>query len=531
MLWRRPRRCLVSLSPRMLEEESLGSLTDPRDGILPRWLTPRSPGRLSFGPVVAEVSAALGRPFMPHQRAAMDVFLEVQSGEDPEPGEWAYDDNAETIQRRAGKTAQIQPLVIHRMRSLDMARCFLTAQNRDKARSRFLEAAEPLSRSVLGDDLALKTGNMNELLTWKANGSTFAPFAPNEGAIDGEDPDLVIVDELWKFTAEQRRLLEASYVPALGTSGGQAFKFSTKGTERSAWLNGVVRSGRRAVESGVRLGTAYAEWGLPDRVGGKLLEELSDAEIVDACVAWHPAVCHVPDCRGAGGRRPCPHGFTVRSAAIRSAWVTMTAENLEDGRAEFLRAYGNRTPGDAATGWRGVSEQTYLARLDKTGIPESARVALGVAVDPESRDAAVSAGWRDDAGRMHVEVVRADVGTRWVAPFVAGVVERQRPARVAIGNVKAARDVADQLEAGGLEILKVSQADVSAASVRHRDELEAGTWWHRVVPELTDSARHVEFVAGGWRAGPSGPVSAWVSCTMAGWAMDHAPAETSFWMG
>jgi hypothetical protein len=461
----------------------------------------------------------------------MDVFLEVQGDDDPEPGEWAYDSCAETIQRRAGKTAQIQPLVIHRMRSLERARCFLTAQNRDKARARFLEAAEPLSRSVLAMDLRLKTGNMNELLTWAANGSTFAPFAPNEGAIDGEDPDLVIVDELWKFTAEQRRLLEASYVPALGTSGGQAFKFSTKGTERSGWLNAVVRGGRRAVETGVRLGTAYAEWGLPDRVGDRLLEELGDGELVDACVAFHPAVCHVEGCRGAGGRRPCPHGFTVREGAIRSAWVTMTGENLEDGRAEFLRAYGNRTPGDAATGWRGVSEQTYLGRLDKVGIPPNARVSLGVAVDPESRDAAVSSGWRDESGRMHVEVIRADVGTRWVAPFVAGVVERNRPAVVAIGNVKGARDVADLLEAGGLEVLKISQADVSAASVRHRDELEAGTWLHRVVPELTEAARHVEFVAGGWRAGPNGPVSAFVSGTMAGWAMDHAPVESSFWMG
>ena len=504
-----------------------------------RWATPRTPERPTYGPAVAAVSAAMGRPLMPHQLVPLMVGLEVQSEDagDPDPGQWAYDEVAETIERRGGKTSKIAPVAAHRARLIERCRIFLTAQNRDKARKRWFDVTDDMLKSPLRSDVKRTVGRMAEELRWLENGSVMEPFAPNEDGLHSETPHLVFVDELWAFLEEQRAAIQAGYVPAFATTGGQAWLMSTQGTPKSSWLNDVTRLGRRAVERGDRLGLAYFEHSLPDRVGGVLLRDLPDADLVDACIANHPAVCHTPGCRGpvmrAAVMRPCPHGFTVQGSVIRSAWSKM------NNRDEFVRAYGNRSTGEAAETWLGMAESVYLRQLDADGIPTNARIGLGVAVDKDSRDAAVSVAWRDPRGRMHVEQIREtggqtvpEVGTRWVAGLVAGFVERNKPAAVAVANVGASRDIADQLERAGVEVLKVSQADVSAACVRHRDELDAGSWFHRVNPVLTSAASHVEWSGREWVPGPGGPVSAFTSGTMAGWAFDHAPAPAGrFWMG
>ncbi len=494
--------------------------------VLPRWGTPRTPERPSYGAAVAAVSEAMGRPLMPHQRHAVDVFLEVQSeaAGDPEPGEWAYDDASWTVQRRGGKTAVIAPVAAHRARLVQRARMFMTAQTRAKARSRWLDVTDDLLSSVLRPDVRRKVGNMNEELRWVETGSLLTPFAPNEEGLHSETPDLVFVDELWAFNAEQARAIKAGYVPAFATSSGQAWKMSTAGTADSVWLAQVRVTGRAAVEAGTRRGVAYIEHGLPDVVNGLRLEELSDAELIQACIDHHPAVCHTPGCPGPRLRRPCPHGFTVRPAAIRSAWVEM------DDRAEFVRAYGNRDAEEGAGEWAGVPETTVLRQIDILGIPANAPVCLGVAVDPQSEDAALVAGWRDRAGRMHVELIRREVGTRWVAETVAGVSERQRPALIAVGSTGPARDVADQLEAAGHPVLRVAQADHVAADVRHRDELQAGSWFHSWSPEVEAGAKYAGW-SGRWVKG-SAPVSAFTAGALAGWAFDHAPpVRPGFWMG
>jgi hypothetical protein len=177
-------------------------------------------------------------------------------------------------------------------------------------------------------------------------------------------------------------------------------------------------------------------------------------------------------------------------------------------------------------------------------------VSLGVAVDEDSADAGVSAGWRDPAGVMHTELVKSDalgmghrLGTRWVPGFVTALAERQRPRAVAVTNVGPGRDIADQLEKPledlGIALVKVSQADLSAASIRHVDEMSMEPrprWRWAFAQEVYDAAQDaVEGRGRVWSKGPEGgPVSAVLSHTLAGWAHDHAPEpvkQTSFWMG
>lgn len=468
---------------------------------------------------------------MPHQQLVVDVGLEVQSeaAGDPAPGDWAYDDPGFTGPRRLGKTSIITPVTVHRAETVARAVILITAQKDSKARDRWMEATEDILGSELRDTVRRKVSHSFEEMRWIRNGSTFGPFAPKEDETHGDTLDLVWIDEVWAFSQEQRRRVQAGYVPAFATRNAQAWKMSTQGTPKSEWMNALTLAGRAAVESGKRLGTAWFEWSLPDAPYGIPIDDLTSDQLVQACIDWHPAVCHRPGCPGPRSGKPCPHGFTVRPAAIWSAWTQM-----EGDRGEMIRAYGNRTQEDLSRAWRIVPESTWMGQSDDARIPEGAPVSLGVAIDPDSEDAAVSAGWRDPAGRMHVEMIRRDLGTRWVAGFVAGLNERQAPRAVAVPNVGSSRDVADQLELAGVPVIKVAQADVSAACVRHVDELKAKSWFHMHSPEAMDAAKYAVVGNGRVWTKEEQPVSAVLSQSMAGWAHDHAPVpepETNFWMG
>lgn len=480
----------------------------------------------------------MGRPFMPHQREFMDVFLEVQSDEagDPDPGAWAYEDATETIQRRGGKTAKISPLVTHRARMIDRARMFMTAQNRDKARSRWMDVTDDLLASVLRDDVRRKIGNMNEELRWKSNSSTFVPFAPNEDGLHSETPDLVLIDELWAFDAEQARQIKAGYVPAFATNPGQALKMSTAGGPKSAWLNQARVNGRLAVERGVRLGVMYYEHSLPDEVDGVPVGELSDEALIEACIRFHPAVCHFPGCPGPANRRPCPHGFTVRPSRLRSAFTEM------GDRLEYVRAYGNRSAEDSDSDWAAIAKTVWQAATYLKPIPSDAPVAFGFDVDPERRDGSISAANRGPDGVMRLEELKTAAGTRWITGAVVGYCERNRPLAVGVNNAGPARDIADELakplEELGIPLVRVAQWDYAAACNRHHDELADGTWKHRGEPAVTAAAASVDWRGSGqsrmWARG-SEPVTALVGQTLAGWAFDHAPEPEKplpqFWMG
>lgn len=451
----------------------------------------------------------MGRPPMPHQQLVWDVGLEVQSEEagDPHPGEWAYEDVSWFMQRRGGKTTGLRPMIVHRCGSHRMARAFMTAQNRIMAARRWRDATDDLMTSPLALDVKRKTGVGHEELRWHGTQSTFVPFAPNEESMHGEDPDWVGVDELWAFTHEEAAALIAAYRPGFLTKDAQAWKTSTAGTSRSWWYNAEVRTGRASVEAGKTLGRAYFEWGLPDEIDGRPLEDLSDAELVQACIDWHPS-----------------NGYNLRPQAVWSAWDEMGHD-----RNELLRAYGNRTAEDAATEWQAVAEQTWLGAASPMRIPAEARVAFGVEVDPDRRAASVVAAFRVN-GRMVTEVLRHDLGTTWVAPYVVGKWERNKPTGVGIVKAGPSADIADTLRLAGVPLVELTWTDYAAACNRHADELAVKTWTHDAHPELTAAARAAVWQSVGrsraWAVAPGGaPVTALGAATVAGWAQDHPPAE------
>lgn len=457
---------------------------------------------------------------MPWQQRVVMVALEVQSeaAGDPYPGDWAYDEVGISTQRRAGKTVLLRPVLAHRLRSRPGVRCWSTAQTGVHARRRWLDLSESLVRSPVGGELKRLTGTGHELLTWRSTGSTLEPFAPNAESLHGEDPDLVLVDELFAFDAEEARELRQAYRPGFLTNDAQAWLLSAAGTVESAWLNSLRKRGRAAVEAGRQLGLAWFEWQLPDVVDGIPVEELDDEALVEACIRWHPA-----------------YGHTIRPQAIRSAWEEMTEHDYATGRRDFLRAYGNRTPAGGRP--RLIPLHVWKGGQTELEIP-AGRLALAFEVDPDGAESSITTAARLPDGRGLVEVVERAEGSAWLAARILELLERHDDiAAVSCNDAGPTRDVADLLEAAGVDVYRVSERDYAAACVRVDRELRAGTFLHRGQTALDDAAG----VVGKRKLGQSWawarhdePISALSSATIALWAIDHAPApepESGFWIG
>lgn len=442
----------------------------------------------------------LGGPLTPMQRYIADVATEV----DPDSGEPAYDEVIVLAQRRAGKTYLERPLVAWKCGQPAATHVWMTAQKKTKAIARWLEVSTALLNSPLRGQLKRKVSHTDEVLTWRRTGSSFQPFAATvEDEMHGEDPDLVFVDELWSFSLGQKRLIEQGYKPAWSVKPGQAWLLSAAGTPRSEWLNEARRRGRRSVEEGQRRKIAFFEWGVPDMVAGVPVGKLPDEQLLGLVIDCHPRRDH--------GLRP-----------------QFLADQLEDmGRSDFLRAYGNVTQADEDEEGAFTSAQMDAA-TSGARIGEDARIALGVSVDPDRRDASIGIAVRDATGVATTDELRAE-GTRWVVGGIIGLVDRYDVGAVAVVGAGPARSIADELGRAGVPLLRLSQSDHAAAGMGFVEEFAAAR------PSVTwngkpDFAKAVAAAEG--RRKPSGLV--WESRTgesitpldartLAVWAADHAP--------
>jgi len=492
-------------------------------GPAPRWATPRSPERPTYGGVVARLARELGLPLMPWQAYVVDVAHEV----DPVTGWWAYDEVVVTVPRQAGKTTLLVPVYVQRLSSIELASLWMTAQSGGKALARWNAARKILERSVAAPQLRAFVSIGHERIEWLSTGSTLVPFTPNEEAMHGESPDAVFVDEWWAFKAVEASKLIGSYSPGFLTKNAQAWKTSTAGTKDSAGLNASVTDGRAAVELGRRSGTAYFEWSLPDMVDGIPYEELPDEQLIVECIKIHPAI-----------------GFHPRTPAekMRHHIRTELQPGVKLDRQEFIRAYGNRAS-NVGSGWQVISEPAWVATMASKAIPPGVPVGLGFDVDPDGRDAAVAVAWRDGSGRATVEIVKTAEGSRWIADAVPALEQRWKVTQVAVNNAGPAREAADVVEQRGVELLRLTQMDYGAACARFVTEVTMPgrpLLQHIGQPSLNAAVEHAgkrkvgADGAWGWRRDAEVSVSPLVAVTAAVWAVDH-PRETEpdigpFWI-
>ena len=484
----------------------------PEWGPAPRWATPRSPHRPTYAGQLSRLSTQIGLPLMPWQGYVHDVANEV----DPDTGWWAYDEVVITVPRQAGKTTLKIPLYTHRMKLVPRGELWMTAQNGKKAVKRWEVASEAmLNTPDLAPYLKRWVTVARERLRWNPTGALLVPFAPDDENMHGESPDLVDVDEWWAFDAVAAEGLTAAYSPGFLTKNAQAWKTSTMGTEESAGLNADVKKGRAAVEMDKRSGTAYFEWSIEDEPGGIPVDELSDDQLVRECIAIHPAI-----------------GFHPKAPAEKMRHH-VAGELKTLGRREFIRAYGNRLQSSVG-GWNVISQPQWVSAMSDRPIPPGVPVGLGFEVDPDGRDASIAVAWRTPDGSAVVEVIKVQEGATWVAPDVAALCTRWEVVQVAVQNSGPARHVADALIAGGMEVLRLSQMDFSAACalfdagvkarplpiVRHIGQAVLNSAVEHVTKRRTGPSG-----AWAWRIDPAVSITALVAVTAALWAADH-PRET-----
>ena len=483
-------------------------------GPAPRYATGRTPERETFGPQIRGIARLLGLDRMAHQEYVWDVLLEVQSeaAGDPNPGEWAYSTADITMPRRSGKTTLLQPVTMHRAELLRRAYIVMTAQSGKAAGRRWLDLADVIADSYMGDRVRKRVSVGHECLTWVKSLSRFEPFAPTDDAGHGDEPDLVLATEIWKWSAEQGSALDQAIRPTFLTNNAQFIRESTAGTVESAYYNGIRRLGRKAVEEGRRLGRAYFEWSIPEEVDGVSVELLPDRELIELVIAHHP-----------------------RSDLDMELFLSDELEAAQlpegEGRAGFLRAYGNYVPA-VVTKSALIPADVVLKAATSQQIPTGDQIPVGLAfdLDPDGRQAAIAAAWRGDDGRAIVDVIRVELGTRWVGPAVIGIRERGLNLfpHVTVNDTAVTRDAADALEAAGIPVHRVGSKDYAAAWTRWRDETTADdpTALHHGTAALVDAiASAGTRLVGGVRvpAADGEPIATLNAAFLALWSVDHLP--------
>ncbi len=414
----------------------------------PRWGTPRSPDRPTFGPRVAEVAEAMARPFMPWQQYVMDTALEV----DPATGLLVYDTVVLTLPRQQGKTCGIVCLLT--WRCLAWARQVVTyaAQTRDHARIKLQDDHLPMIVDSPFDDRceAIMTNGF-ERIKWD-NGSVWGIQATTKKSGHGPTLDMGVADEAW---AQEDNRLDTAWTPAMmARSSSQFWIPSTVGEDaiKSPWFHAKTVAGREAVEAGQRSGLAYFEWSAPP-----------DADPADPATWWEcmPAL-----------------GYTVTENKIRSAYASM---DIKDFKRGYLNQWADEVPSPSVidmTKWEACADPrsrrgTHLA------------MAVEVSIDRAYASVGVVSVRRD--GRMHCEIIAHRAGTAWVVKYLTERAARHRPIGVGLdpgspagsllpalarARFKTYRPTMDPVEAKGALLTLPTMREVAAASGDFYDAVE-----------------------------------------------------------
>lgn len=463
----------------------------------PRFSTPRSPERASFGPAVARVAEYyFGRVLMPWQRHVLDVALEI----DPETGLLAYDEIGLTVPRQSGKTSIVMPLALHRFLNfkdfLPRQEMIYTAQTRTHARKKwekeFVADCEDSKR--LAGKFRVRRQLGDESIWFPATRGVFSIESVGETSGHGGTLDVGYVDEAFAQVDDR---LEQAFKPAMSTRpSSQFWVVSTAGTMKSTYLRGKVERGR-AICTRLRRGVAYFEWSAPEGA------DPDDPATWQSCM---PAL-----------------GITQTVAKIQGHRDSMEAP-------EFARAYLNQ--------WNEAVSEQKLPAASWRGCLDPHSMIVGPPVFcPEvswdrSHAAIVAAGFTA-AGMPAVEVVKYDDGTDWVVPWLT---ERRSDCRcVVVDRTGPAGSLLPELTqpSAGVNLKIAGARDLAQACGSLFDAVVTEQLRHRGQSQL-DSAlppaatRQLGDVWVWDRKGSPVDIAPVVAMTLALWGLSSYSAQTFF---
>src|SRR5882724_3132487 len=259
----------------------------------PKYATRRRPERESFGGELTGIGAALGQPFMPHQRDIAIVGGEI----DGQTGLPAYRKIIVTVPRQTGKTTLFLAFQIHRCtapRWSHPQRSAFTAQSGKDARDKWLDELFPLIR---------RSRKLKPLVRriYEGMGNEYISFT------------------------------NGSLIRLLSTSSS------------SVVLDRQMELGRAAARVDSGHGIAYFEYSAPE--GWDPLDE-------DSYFGFMPALCPSPPCRCGGGK----WRHTITLDAIRSERVSMEAPEFAPAYGNVPDRSGMRAGAGFVAAWAGLAD-------------------------------------------------------------------------------------------------------------------------------------------------------------------------------
>lgn len=414
---------------------------------MPRWATPRSPERDTFGHGIIAVAKKLGIPFMPWQEQVALVGGELIWDDETQQMVPAYREVIVTVPRQQGKTLLALCWEIQRAIGWgEPQRIVYSAQSGSDARKKLIEDQMPLlerRRSKLGILTPLK-GMGNEAVPF-ANGSRIVLLASTEDSGHGKTVDLAVKDE---FFADHDNRRDQALGPAMLTRpAAQILTLSTAGTEQSFPLNAAIDRGRLAVDLDERTGVAYFEWSAGD-----------DEDPDDPATWWRcmPALGH--------GR------VTERVVAL---------ERQRQKDSEFVRAYLNRkTKADE----RVIPPGAWSDACSPTASPDG-RPTFALDVNPDRSAAAIVA-----ASPGVAEVVDIRAGTGWLVERAIELSARWDGPGWVVDSTGPAASLVPDLTRAGLRVHAATPRELVAACGQFYDGVMQGSVALRQHAKLDEAA-------------------------------------------
>ena len=467
----------------------------------PRHHTPRS-DLPTYGGRVAKVARAKGTPLMLWQQLAADVSHEY----DPETGLYKYGTVIVSVPRQAGKTA-LEGSVADAA-CLWRPRIFvrITMQDGKTADEWMREQHFPSLEGTIFEGRyreSRRAGSHGP--HWRHTRSAFTTFPPTRKALHSKQTDLAFVDEAWAHDAETGRELKQAIRPTMNTRpNAQLWIVSTRGDNRSAYLDEYLARGMASLGN-PNSRVCFIDYGIPEEV---------NAEDVDAVAAHHPAV-----------------GHTINRRAIEDAY-----EEFRDpdtgvvDLAGWARAYGNRATDSAEI----IFPESVWTEAGSPRQDTPARAGLALDASPDGKRYALAAGWRDDAGHGHVEILSAGPLDRDTPALIARV-SRARGVPILVDRqASAALEIVDafaQLEDRARpEVTFASTGQYASACLTFYRGIFDATVHHDNDPDLDAAVRNAvrrDIGDGGWgwgRKSAAGPIVELVAATLALRAFELLPA-------
>jgi len=480
---------------------SYGLTCPPRIGTL------RDPTRKTYGGALAAIAARLGTPYMPWQRYAADVAMEVDS----DTGALVYRDITLLVPRQSGKTTLILSVKVHRALAMGAQakryapaqgtrqRILYSAQTGKDAREKFVDDhLEILNASPYKSRFRPRLTSGSEALRWDT-GAYDGITANTEKAGHGKTLDLGIEDEFW--AAEDARM-EQAFSPAMITRWSpQHWRVSTEGYEKSVYLAEKVDRGREIVERGGESSVCYLEW-------SNLDGPVDDPNTWLSCM---PALGHT---------------VTVQ---------TIAGELEKMGREEFERAYLNRRKGSRPKPDANIPSKEEWNAIANPTSTVSDPVAIALDITPSRDHGAIAIAGMSPDGKLHWEIIDHRPGTGWMVPRAQELRDRWTPVAVALDVAGPAGSLLVPLEEAGFtrptaepehgQLAIPSAREAAAACGAFADAVRQKKAVHRAqVPfDTAFAGARTRPLGDSWawaRRAASADISPLVAATLAGWAFE-----------